>query len=549
VGAVKDRASILGWSLKKKRAPASAFALAKAEEVLDVPMGWGMAAYSYIPPGRIRDEIADAHQEAANGLQEYKAAVAQMHFFDCLPLNRALVKTEENIIQDYWDGDVRRWWPDAADGKSRNARPEKLPFPLLIAESCKVGYIRMAEVGGQKFGLAVGELKNSDLVPLDGAPQAIIAAVSAAAHMRRQGLAVQHCVVPFFMSNGQLEQHGCVYLLEPCVPCAILTTPVLDMSDAEGQRRVSIARWACKRIAENSHGLLVKLMTAPPEEEAAAEPDASIDLRKYLFKEAFPFVGPSAEHSVLHQMHVFEKLLRHPVAQLYIVPPVAAMMQYLVPDESTVRWEKESSIVFSRLKGFNTGVPRVGEDHREAVLLALKTALQSVHAAGVVHMDLYPGNIMWRALEGGGAAGGVELRLVDFDAALFIGQPVPDVAAKILERNGHTHTYHPRAFVDFGDQPQLMEAAVDFDWWHYALLQWRDKKDEDACPFVIVCSPDIEMAKRAKEQLKKWRADESAVTAVLSMVQDLVTEERRNLGLEGGAAVQAVEGSLGRLRM
>jgi Lipopolysaccharide kinase (Kdo/WaaP) family len=514
--------------------PASAFALAKSDGGLDIPMGWGLAAFSYLPPGRIRKEIASALHEAAGGSKEYLTSASQMHFIDCLPLRRSLMKIDEPIIQRSWDKDVKRWWPDAADGSSENTRLKVLPFPQLIGRSCEVDFIRIAHVGKLRFGLAVGELKNSDLVPLDGAPEAIVAAISAACHMRKQGLAVQDCVVPFFMSNGQLEQHGAVYLLEPCLPCAVLTSPVLDVTDNEGRKRVRSARWACRRIAENTHKLLKALTGASAvagagvEAEAALGYDAAVETSKYLIKEPLPFVGPTTSHSVLHQLTVFKTLLDHDAARDVIVPPAAALMQHIVPSESGFRWEKKNSIAFPRLEGFKTGVPRVGEPFRKEVLAALKTALQAVHAAGVVHMDLYPDNVLWRKA----AADEVEVRLVDFDAALFIGQAVPDGATGILEHNGHTHTYHPRFF----------------DWWHFALLQWRDKEDETACPFVSVCSSDTEMAEAATKQLKVWRNDESAVAAVLKTVQELVAEERLALGLVEGEC-QAVVESLSSMKL
>jgi serine/threonine protein kinase len=128
---------------------------------------------------------------------------------------------------------------------------------------------------------------------------------------------------------------------------------------------------------------------------------------------------------------------------------------------------------FPMLVGYTDGVPARGDPLRPAVLAALRAALRRVHRAGIVHLDLFPGNILWAHLgetEGGGAS--VSLRLIDFDAALEVGQRVPLTASTIVERNGHTGSYHPGLF------EVNARARVDFDWWHFCLLE------DDDCPFA-----------------------------------------------------------------
>lgn len=563
------------WKYSKDKA-ASAFSLSTSKEGLDVPMGWGMAVSAYLPPGRVRTEVELARSEAAAGSEQYLAFAQEMRFFEGLPLCRSLSRVEESVIQDSWGTNLPKWWPNDA---CENARPESLPFPLLLGKSCKVDYVRVGSVGAHQFVTAVGELKNSDLAPLDGAPQAVIAAMSAAAHMRAHGLSPHDCVVPFFMSNGQLEQHGAVFLLEPCMPSAVMTSPVLDVSDPDGRRRVSAARWACRRMAERTHALLQAHFSGPAaaapaarlEPAAGVDAVAALDTSKYLFKRPLDLVGPTRSHAVLHQLSVYERLLSSDAAR-FIVPPAAALMQMLVGDEDECkwRWAAKQAIAFPRLEGFTTGVPKIGQPHRHAVLAGLKAALQALHGAGVIHMDLYPGNIMWRPThllaERGAAAGGagsaavggagsrpaevegtcsdalpVEVRLVDLDAALYIDQRVPAHARSIVERNGHTHTYHPCFFADFEGRPRLQKAVVDFDWWHYALLAWPDAVSEAACPFVDVCCAESKIADAATAKILAWRRDKLAVVAVLETVEHLVAEERGKLRAgPGGSALQGL---------
>jgi hypothetical protein len=43
-----------------------------------------------------------------------------------------------------------------------------------------------------------------------------------------------------------------------------MTTPVLDLSDADGQRRAEAARWAFRCIADRTTALLQDLLREPP---------------------------------------------------------------------------------------------------------------------------------------------------------------------------------------------------------------------------------------------------------------------------------------------
>jgi len=68
------------------------------------------------------------------------------------------------------------------------------------------------------------------------------------------------------------------------------------------------------------------------------------------------------------------------------------------------------ALMFHKLPAdvFNQGVP-VEDDDFKLFIMELKKVLCDVHAAGVVHLDLYPSNIFWRKLDDSN----VEIRLID----------------------------------------------------------------------------------------------------------------------------------------
>lgn len=275
----------------------------------------------------------------------------------------------------------------------------------------------------------------------------------------------------------------------------------------------------------------------------------SLDPVQYFWKRPLPIFGKLAvPHAVLHQLHVFNALSKSSAAE-YIVEPVAVLMQ--TPPESVVKpasrqsgpfgatgaattrssssgaalceaeeWLRETTIVFPRLRDFSTGIPAPAREHRAGVLAALRVALRRFHAAGVVHMDLFAANVMWCALDqpeadAVAAIPTVCVRLVDLDASLFVGQPVPPHVAIIIDQNGHMDSYHPLVF-------RAGQTAIpDFDWWHFSLLS------DDSCPFS---------ASGSAADLLAWLDAGDTRERVLRRVQLEVAGEERYMSQLRGAA-------------
>ena len=570
-------------ALMDKRTTASGFALAKSG--LDAPVGWMLAAAAFLPVGRIFDEVSAALADAAAKPppDDFLAFRASLDLAGDLWLSRSLETVPEKPVQLTWGEAVQRWWPNTATAvlSSATERPETFPVPLVLSSACEVDFLRKVVLGDgagrQVAVVAVAELKNSSYSPLNGVPQALVAAFSAAVDLRAKGLPAAECVVPFLSSNGVLEQHGVAYLLEPNLPCAAMTTPVLDLSDPEGQRRTEAARWAFRRMADRTTTLLQELRGANAVAPAASlsassAPTTSLDASRYHIKAPLHFVGSSVEQSVLQQLRVFDRLRRSPAAGSVVLPAAVLMQDPTVVIQASAdaadaaeaaydadaaaaaaaaavaataatvaavataataataagkgsspraasSWRRSLAVAFPMLTGFSGGVPEPGDPLRPVVLTALRGALRRVHRAGVVHLDLFPGNILWSRSSGAEGSGGaaaagaagasVELRLVDFDAALEVGQRVPASARGIVERNGHTGSYHPEVFAEGA------RARADFDWWHFSLLADAD------CPFS-----------RDPTALPTWLGREGAREGLLAQVAAEVAAEEADAAEE-----------------
>lgn len=101
------------------------------------------------------------------------------------------------------------------------------------------------------------------------------------------------------------------------------------------------------------------------------------------------------------------------------------------------------------LEGFAVGVPHHDTETFEAYLRAVEKAVDVVHAAGVVHLDLYVSNIMHRVQNGT-----IEIKIIDWDAAHLIGEPPGSDRVKAALR-GHRNrgatvvgVQHDREYVE-----------------------------------------------------------------------------------------------------
>jgi len=141
----------------------------------------------------------------------------------------------------------------------------------------------------------------------------------------------------------------------------------------------------------------------------------------------------------------------------------------------------EAALVFENLtpRGYRIGMPD-SEFECDALFDAIVAAVERIHAAGVVHLDLYPSNIMWSKV---GAVFSVVI--IDWDSAHFIGEILPDLVRGRLQQ---------RALYLMGAEPPT-EAIETLDtslisllstWRHEVTLKTLSKERLDAAFNVLV---------------------------------------------------------------
>ena len=128
---------------------------------------------------------------------------------------------------------------------------------------------------------------------------------------------------------------------------------------------------------------------------------------------------------------------------------VCCPLAYRLGDKaSTV---EEDALVFENLAGFCIGLPHNSADDRRRLMNAVKEALTQLHTAGVVHMDFYLSNVMWRRRD----VGTFDIRIIDLDGIHYIGERFSETMARRLTDLGF-----PSEWINNGASEKFDQAYV-----------------------------------------------------------------------------------------
>jgi hypothetical protein len=200
--------------------------------------------------------------------------------------------------------------------------------------------------------------------------------------------------------------------------------------------------------------------------------------------------------------HMFEVLARfhNTSAQACVALPITVMTRV----ESAHR----GFIVFPHLsrEGYRLGMP-AALLQRVALVEAIRVAVRLIHAAGVVHVDLYFSNIMWKI----DAEGNMLVKVIDWDTVHAVGEPLID---SIRQRMSADRL----ALLGVSQAPVLAEPALDsvflevlFKNCHAAELQVDDKQALDTAFRDLVAH---EAAQKRAECTSMSRPGSAAHTTV-----------------------------------
>ena len=341
----------------------------------------------------------------------------------------------------------------------------------------------------RKSGRVMGilEVKGGEASSLVALRQAAVTGTTVAMDLLRVGrLRPEQIVVPVVGTNGTSAQFGSIIVLEPSFPTFVPVSGVLDLADVEGNKQAAAYFAKASECAQIVHASLGGVKNVDDRKKKNSEElEMVLDKDKYWIKELTEDkyslgIGLFSSSKVSHRLDVGlglehmgraltllyrdEKTRGIPVFPLSVRSPHTATDNYLIVYENLAT------------QGFRIGTPNrlADEQQYQRYLSALRSAVEAIHAAGVVHTDLYPSNIMWREQveekDGGNGKMVMVIRIIDWDCSHCLAEgSFNEAISQTLRSHKPTRTAvlgveHDLRYLRILEAPRGHEAWEDGCW-------------------------------------------------------------------------------------
>ena len=443
----------------------------------------------------------DLEQLVARAAPNDERSAAELRIDEILSQFRSTVsyieppKPEENFCRHNLDAYVRAI-VDSIDDRhcsSIEAKAVQRNISLCIGpDGTSPEPVVIFKPNGSTVGLIATEAKALFTAIFACCAQAIQMAADLAmwlCHVYPNAITHSTVIVPFILCSWEHFQIGCVYLMPPCYPCAVLLTGALSVAVPSERRQ--IARWGIA-LAEHCTMLVERIKAKYTTATASKSDVGSRDLkRKRTDISSQSFSNISASNDLFYKPIACSN---HPRAALVRIMSVFYQLQHYGSAECRdavcfpegvvglpANGEDYQSNLFDFIMrkwvmylnkkqlvldvddqgipcGYSLGHPFIvyqyldrswisasalrgdhyNEGQREAFVSALTAVLGLFISAGVVHMDLRLPNIFFKFDD----ADTVHIKVIDWDDALLFGDKIPlvlqhDLDVKVASADCH----------------------------------------------------------------------------------------------------------------
>ena len=345
-------------------------------------------------------------------------------------------------------------------------------------------------------GLYITEFENkgaeSSLLP--AVAQGATSSTNFCLDLYAKGVPKEHCIVPVVSNNGISMCFGATILLDKTFPTYIPLSKQLDLLNKSENKMASAYLKKIKQHAESVSKIKRGKTISVSEMELSLDKYFVKKLKRRVFDRGFGLFTNSGNISDVqcglnHMLKCLNELYN---SEARHIPEYPLSFRTPIDPDDTDDYNSNNSnnyftLIYRNISnlGYATGTPnRVTNPVLYDIFVCeLTKAIDLVHKAGVIHLDLYASNIMWRCKGVDAAADEVvvEIKIVDWDASHCLYEKnYCEKVGDILSARCYNNQPAP-----FGIEHDLLYLSVyrmemevcDYDDWHS--LASREKVEID----------------------------------------------------------------------
>jgi len=310
------------------------------------------------------------------------------------------------------------------------------------------------------------EFKGGEKSALEAVLQGVSEGSNCLMGLRNEGIPVERCIIPLIGTNGFSVVFGAMIMLDETFPTYVPLSKLLDLQDPVEREVASAFLLKAANFCQTTQGLLLKLQSERSHKAATVlwtkmELTLSKYFVKYITDDVYErgfgmFIDNGGKDrleiqaGIDHMIEALNLVYASPDARRFVEFPLSIR----TPDNCSTHPCFE--LIYRDLAqlGFVTGAPnRITE---EALYLKycdrVDEAVAELHKAGVLHVDLYLSNIMFRRID---EATDVTIKIVDTDAMHCLKEKkfIPVVYRHLVNYLGPKN-------VEFGEKHDLLYISV-----------------------------------------------------------------------------------------
>ena len=350
---------------------------------------------------------------------------------------RTILETSTNGIHDQTVAVLSKCFDRCGYSLFQSNARTTLATKDLSVGMCNGSTFEDIHVHIRDFFIAVCEIKGSEASVLPALLQAMLTATHFCIGLYNKGIERSECIVPVVANTGLIMTFGATILLADSCPTYIPLSKQLDLTnDAEN----ALAFAYLKKVVDHCERLVTLPTNVPKIRISAMKLCATNNfyiktIDENVFGKGFGMFVDNESQDIMPGLYNMISCLncvyKYEPSRPFAEYPIALRTPDSTIQEKKPGYSRYFELIYRDLTalGYQIGIPaRLIQDDStcttsaslqyilnpefDLFLKKLRVAVKAIKEAGVVHVDLYASNIMWKRVEDD-----VDIKIIDWDVS------------------------------------------------------------------------------------------------------------------------------------